>query len=103
MSSCPAASVATRGTAGVLLGRLQMAMLIGNLGGKQELQRVARCRKQERPEQAGHIELGVEAVGEDPKHARLIFAVEATKLARSMERSRASADPLRPFPVLQEA
>ncbi len=61
-----------------------MAMLIGNLGGKQELQRVARCRKQERPEQAGHIELGVEAVGEDPKHARLIFAVEGNE-ARSVD------------------
>ena len=81
---------------------LQVAVLVGDLRGQQELHVVARRGEQERREQSRDAELRVEAVGEDPDHAGLgarLERLEAAAIGLEVERERR---PLVALPVRVE-
>ena len=81
---------------------LQVAVLVGDLRGEQQLHVVGRRREQERREQPRDAELGVEAVREDPDHAGLrarIERLEAAAVGLEVERERR---PLVALPVRVE-
>ena len=81
---------------------LQVAVLVRDLRRQQELHVVARRREQERRQQPGDAELGVEAVREDPDHARLrarVERLEAAAVGLEVERERR---PLIALPVCVE-
>ena len=77
-------------------------MLIGSLRGEQELQLPARRGHQEGRKEAGDVELGVEAVREDPHESFAIGLGERLEggcIRRQVDRERR---PLMPLPVLVE-
>ena len=71
--------------------RLDVPVLVGDLGRQQELNVVIRGGEQERREQDGDVELGVEAVREDPdeRHAcRPVERREAVGVDREVDLER---------------
>ena len=68
---------------------LQVPVLVRDLGGEQQLDVVGRRGEQERGQQPRDAELRVEAVREDPDHARLAALVE--RLEARCDRSRGRA------------
>ena len=77
-----------------------MPVLVGDLGRQEQLNVIVRRGEQERSEQGGDVELGVEAVREHPDEPgarRLVECREALGVNREVDLERR---PLMPLPVL---